>query len=88
MTPLFEKLVGKTHLTAADAAYINVFRTELFGLPELKPGPTTCLKCSRTFDSYDVKNNKICPACREINSEIYQPDVVPLDGLKEVIDKL
>ena len=28
-------------------------------------GPSTCLRCDRTFQSWDRRQNRLCPPCRE-----------------------
>jgi hypothetical protein len=28
-------------------------------------GPTTCLRCDRTFQSWDRRQNRLCLTCRE-----------------------
>jgi hypothetical protein len=28
-------------------------------------GPTTCLRCDKTFESWDRRQNRLCPGCRE-----------------------
>lgn len=51
----------ETEMTGDD---VNKFR-EYLNLPPLKPGKTTCLRCDKVFDSWDVRNNRICPDCKE-----------------------
>lgn len=34
------------------------------------PGITKCLKCDTKFKSWDVKLNRICPACNKKSDEI------------------
>jgi hypothetical protein len=36
----------------------------LNGLRLLEPGRIPCLCCEQSFDSYDVRSNKVCPACQ------------------------
>jgi PHP family Zn ribbon phosphoesterase len=35
--------------------------------PKLGPyaGQTTCLRCEKTFQSWDRRQNRLCPNCRE-----------------------
>jgi hypothetical protein len=28
-------------------------------------GPTTCLRCDHTFQSWDRRHNRLCPSCRQ-----------------------
>jgi predicted amidophosphoribosyltransferase len=28
-------------------------------------GPTTCLRCDEVFESWDRRQNRLCPRCRE-----------------------
>ena len=32
-------------------------------------GPTTCLRCDQTFLSWDRRQNRLCPRCREAIAE-------------------
>jgi predicted amidophosphoribosyltransferase len=32
-------------------------------------GPVTCLRCEKTFQSWDRRQNRICPNCREAIAE-------------------
>lgn len=34
---------------------------------DLRPGPAKCLKCQLTFESWDVRKNRICPKCASGN---------------------
>jgi predicted amidophosphoribosyltransferase len=38
-------------------------------------GPTTCLRCDKTFESWDRRQNRLCPNCRETIEE--QPSDEP-----------
>jgi hypothetical protein len=29
-------------------------------------GPTTCLRCDHTFQSWDRRHNRLCPSCRNV----------------------
>jgi predicted Zn-ribbon and HTH transcriptional regulator len=31
---------------------------------DLQPGRTTCLRCSKVFQSWDIRANRRCPQCR------------------------
>jgi hypothetical protein len=33
--------------------------------PTAYAGPTTCLRCEKTFESWDRRQNRLCPHCRE-----------------------
>jgi hypothetical protein len=45
--------------------------------PKLSPyaGPTSCLRCDTAFESWDRRQNRICPRCREAMAE--QPSDEP-----------
>ncbi len=32
-------------------------------------GPVTCLRCEKTFQSWDRRQNRLCPNCREAIAE-------------------
>jgi predicted amidophosphoribosyltransferase len=32
--------------------------------PSVYAGPTTCLRCEETFQSWDRRQNRLCPRCR------------------------
>jgi hypothetical protein len=32
-------------------------------------GPTTCLRCDETFDSWDRRQNRLCPCCLQAIEE-------------------
>jgi hypothetical protein len=32
--------------------------------PTLYAGPTTCLRCDQEFQSWDRRQNRVCPHCR------------------------
>jgi predicted amidophosphoribosyltransferase len=33
--------------------------------PSPYASPTTCLRCEKTFKSWDRRQNRLCPTCRE-----------------------
>ena len=33
--------------------------------PNAYVGPTICLRCEKTFESWDRRQNRLCPSCRE-----------------------
>jgi predicted amidophosphoribosyltransferase len=37
-------------------------------------GPTTCLRCDAHFESWDRRQNRLCPSCREALAQL------PSDG--------
>jgi hypothetical protein len=39
-------------------------------------GLTTCLRCDRTFDSWDRRHNRICPSCKEFLQKEPSPEPV------------
>jgi hypothetical protein len=32
-------------------------------------GPTTCLRCDERFESWDRRQNRLCPRCREATAQ-------------------
>jgi phage FluMu protein Com len=38
---------------------------------EAQPGDRECLRCDRTFASWDTRWNKICPKCTKLNERTY-----------------
>ncbi len=38
-----------------------------------KPGRIRCLRCSKFFDSWDIRANRICVPCDAINSRVRLP---------------
>jgi hypothetical protein len=38
-------------------------------------GPTTCLRCDIVFESWDRRQNRLCPSCRQAIAE--QPSEEP-----------
>ena len=61
-----EKLAGKTTAKTRRGSIerrdINEVRKRE-GLRPLAPGRVTCLKCGKSFNSWDKKNNRRCPEC-------------------------
>jgi hypothetical protein len=43
--------------------------------PSARAGRTTCLRCERHFESWDRRQNRICPSCHETMAE--QPSDEP-----------
>jgi hypothetical protein len=43
--------------------------------PTAYAGPTTCLRCDKTFQSWDRRQNRLCLSCRETIAE--QPSDEP-----------
>jgi hypothetical protein len=43
--------------------------------PTAYAGPTTCLRCDKTFDSWDRRQNRLCLSCHETIAE--QPSEEP-----------
>ena len=41
------------------------FRRQKSSKPSLYAGPTTCLRCEKTFESWDRRQNRLCLICRE-----------------------
>jgi predicted amidophosphoribosyltransferase len=37
--------------------------------PSSYAGPTICLRCDRAFESWDRRQNRLCPSCREAMAE-------------------
>jgi hypothetical protein len=37
--------------------------------PTAYAGPTTCLRCDHTFQSWDRRQNRLCPRCRDAIEE-------------------
>ena len=48
--------------------------------PNRKPGERNCLKCGKTFKSYDMTANRICGNCSDSNSKERTTRVFKLDG--------
>ncbi len=44
-------------------------------------GPTTCLRCDERFDSWDVRQNRLCPRCHQALDE-QVPEDPPYQVLK------
>ena len=38
--------------------------------PNAYVGPTTCLRCDKTFHSWDRRQNRLCTPCREAIAEV------------------
>jgi hypothetical protein len=43
--------------------------------PNPYAGPTRCLRCDTAFESWDRRQNRLCPGCREAMAE--QPSEEP-----------
>jgi hypothetical protein len=41
------------------------FRRPKPSKPSPYAGPTTCLRCEKTFESWDRRQNRLCLRCRE-----------------------
>jgi hypothetical protein len=50
-------------------------RREAPPTPTPYAGPTRCLRCDTAFESWDCRQNRICPGCREAMAE--QPSEEP-----------
>jgi hypothetical protein len=37
--------------------------------PSPYAGPTSCLRCDTTFNSWDRRQNRLCPRCRQAMAE-------------------
>jgi len=44
---------------------------KLAGLQVYKPGVVSCLKCDKTFKSWDTRLKRICSNCLSLNEDIY-----------------
>jgi predicted amidophosphoribosyltransferase len=54
------------------------FRRQKSSTPSPYTGPTTCLRCENTFESWDRRQNRLCPNCREaIDREPSEESHVP-----------
>jgi predicted amidophosphoribosyltransferase len=54
------------------------FRRQKSSTPSPYAGPTTCLRCENTFESWDRRQNRLCPNCREaIDREPSEESHVP-----------
>lgn len=65
--------VLKSEQSLKDLKQIKKVRAE-FGLQPIKQGKRNCLRCDKSFYSYDLCNMKTCSDCREpsrINLGVY-----------------
>jgi predicted amidophosphoribosyltransferase len=54
------------------------FRRQKSSTPSPYAGPTTCLRCENTFESWNRRQNRLCPNCREaIDREPSEESHVP-----------
>lgn len=65
-----------------ELAEVNKCRV-MNGMKPIVIGKRHCLKCDREFDSLDRMNNRICPLCSIINSEVFVTGQVLSIGVDE-----
>jgi hypothetical protein len=46
------------------------FRRPKPSKPSPNAGPTTCLRCEKTFESWDRRQNRLCTRCLEAIAEM------------------
>jgi hypothetical protein len=45
------------------------FRRKKLAKPSPYAGPTTCLRCDKTFESWDRRQNRLCTPCLDAIAE-------------------